>query len=804
MVQVNRIIGVVLALLLVLSAVSAISASGAYYTSVGQCDTIKQKYSVCADVSGVYSVSSTGLGSDWITIAPNAQQIQAGTCADFYVFITPSCYATAGTYKPQLIVTGEEDTNTSMELVVLQSHSFDFNITPKVNSSNPCVETIYNIYAKNTSKFRDEFVLVQNGLPLGWSNYSSEKLILNPYEELRTQLKIKSTCDASAGDYGFSISMNNTRTNISKSVSLVQTINKFSPFSLSGLFTEGNYYKENTCEEFDKSVIFTAKNMTNQNDEMTLELLDLNKNPLSKEIAYFDKTSFAIDVNKPVEVSLIIKKTSPKTIPIILRATSKNYNTQFYANMDIVSNNCYDLNIQSDLVKTNSDSNNNLIKNSSCIGSTVFSFNLTNTGKQKLDANVSLKEGVNVLDTKSISINSNDSQVVSFAVTPSMVGDKNYIISVFSAFLNFDTNFNYSFENCYDSLMQMENIAVCKEGTVNQKVVFVNNGSKDQIFDLRIDSNWLSFAQNKITVKSKETASVILMGLVPNAYADTQTITATSSTGILSKTVSIITLPNEECNDINFLVQKIVDANCCDGTIVPLIIENNGYFEQYITISPNTPPWVTMSDNNISLIPKAEKTVYVYLSPPAGSNGDYNASLIVSNDRNVSREVNFTISVIGSNCGPSLEADLNVDNSVSNTTQFTRSEAVVDFVVTNDSNVGFNVLDISIADFNAIVDFNKSTFLNKGESLVAKIKVNFAEGTNPVDKEVLVLIKTSVGDFNKTQTLKFSNNETQGTAITGWFTAVSMPLIGLLLIVLLALVAVVLFSSNKKKPKFRK
>ncbi|MFA5931551.1 MAG: hypothetical protein WC821_04545 [archaeon] len=805
MVQINKLIGVLLALVLVLSAVSAVSASGAYYTSISQCDTIKLKYSVCADISGIYSVSSTGIGSNWVTIAPASQQINAGTCADFYLFVTPSCYATAGTYKPQLIVNGPEDTNTSMELIVQQGHLFDFTITPKEKSSNPCVENVYDIYAKNTSKFRDEFVLVISGLPNGWSNYSSEKLILNPYEELRTQLKVKSTCNASAGDYNFNVLMSNTMTNISKSVSLVQKINKFSPFSLSGLFAETNYYKANTCEEFDKNLVFTATNRTTQNDELTLELLDANLNPLSKQVAYFDKDRFALDVNKPVYVSMIINKTPSGTIPIVLRATSKNYNTSYTSTIDIVSQNCYDLNVESDLILINADSNNNSTQ-SSCIGKAVFSFDLTNTGKENLDLNVSLKEEGDVLSiqAKSISINSNDSETVSFEVTPTSAGNKDYVISITSAFLNKDLDFNYLFENCYDASMQADNILVCKEGTVNQKFSVTNNGTKEQTFKIEIDSNWLSFVQNEVSVKGNETASIILAGVVPTQYANTQTITAISSTGKLSKTVSIVTLPNEECNDITFLVQKVVDANCCEGKIVPLIITNSGYFEQYITISPNTPPWVTMSDNNISLIPKAEKTVYVYLSPPAGTNGDYNASLIVSNDSNVSKEVNFTISVLGSNCGPALEADLNVDNSISNTTEFTRSEAVVDFVVTNDSNVGFNVLDISIADSNATVDFNRSTFLNKGESLVAKIKVNFAEGTSPVDKEVLVLIKTSVGDFNKTQTLKFSSSETQGTAITGWFTAVSMPLIGLLLIVLLALVVIVLFSSKKKKPKFRK
>ena len=787
-----KILGVVFVILLALSFASAVSVNGSFYSKSCQCETMKQKYTVCANTTGVYSVSVSGEASKWVSIAPNALSISAGACAEFYLFITPECYANAGTYKPRIIVSGPEDSNDSMEIVVQQCHTFDFDVTPKYNSSNPCVENAFNIYAKNTSKFRDEFFLVQSGLPAEWPNYSQEKIILNPNEEMRTQLKVKSSCDAKAGNYGFNLTMANTRTNVSKSVSLSQGINKYSPFSISDLFAS-SYYNAKSCEEFDKNIIFTATNLSDRNDEITLYLLDSNYNALSEDIAYFENDDFALNVGSPVQVSFIMNKMPAQTIPVILRAHSRNYNIDLETTLNLIYENCYDLRI----AKSLGDSN-------SCVASSIQGFTITNSGTQQVDANVSLNEGSLVLETKSVSLGAKSSQEVSFVISPSATGKKQYVVSAVSVFAQTDTNFAYTFENCFESSLQVDDILVCKRGTVSQKFKLVNSGTKEQKFHISIDSNWLYFARSELTVAGGQTAEFLLLGFVPLDYASSQKITVESNEEKLSESVEVITLDNEECNDINYSIQKVVDANCCDGQVISLILGNNGYFDQYIGVKAVVPPWITISDANIYLLPNQTGVVYVYLSPPAGANGDYNALISISNDRNVLREANFLVHVSGTNCGPALNANLNVSNSVSNTESFTRNEVTLDLKITNDSNVGFNVNEVVIQDYNASVDFNKSTFLKTGESLTAKITVRFKEDQKIEDSNVSILIKTSAGDFTKTQFLRFSDAEPQGLSITGWFSAFNLPIIGLLLLILLVLVVLALRSSTSKKPRLRK
>jgi uncharacterized membrane protein len=366
----------------------------------------------------------------------------------------------------------------------------------------------------------------------------------------------------------------------------------------------------------------------------------------------------------------------------------------------------------------------------------------------------------------------------------------------------------YTFENCYDATMDASDILVCKKGVVNQKFNFINKGTETQKFDLSIDSNWLYFTQSEVLVGGGDTKSVTLVGLVPEEYSNTQTIVAESKAGKLSKTVSVITLPNEECNDMNFTMPLNVDANCCDGTIVPLIVTNTGYFEQQIKVDSVAPPWVTMSEEGLSLLPKQSKVLYVYVAPPAGTEGNYNATITISNDANITKEINFNVNVAGTNCKLVVGGDVNVNSNVSETKVFTRQEVTVDFVVSNDSNVGFNVNNITIKDLNATVDFNKGVFLMPGQKIVAKLSAKFAEGEVVSDRNVTVLIETSAGNFEKNEIVSFASPNGAGASITGWFSAYSVPVVGLLLIVLLALVVLALMSkkstASARKPKFKK
>jgi len=247
-----------------------------------------------------------------------------------------------------------------------------------------------------------------------------------------------------------------------------------------------------------------------------------------------------------------------------------------------------------------------------------------------------------------------------------------------------------------------------------------------------------------------------------------------------------------------------LDVNCCSGDIVEIIIKNTGYFNQEIELSKIAPDWVSFSSDMIDLKAGEEEVVYVYFSPPAGTNGQIVAQVNVINQENITQIVDFNLNVFGGNCGIALEADLDVNNDITLTKIFTRKEVDVEFFVTNDSNVGFNILDMNISEFpDSGVDFERGIFLSPGESIKARITLSFLENYDPVDMNVKVNILTSVGTFDKNQEIRFTDSNEpvfDEVAITGFFLEYVGPAAGIILLIII-LVVIVALAKRTPKPK---
>ncbi len=253
------------------------------------------------------------------------------------------------------------------------------------------------------------------------------------------------------------------------------------------------------------------------------------------------------------------------------------------------------------------------------------------------------------------------------------------------------------------------------------------------------------------------------------------------------------------------MTQSVVDVNCGSGKIVDLNLTNTGAFDTNISLSKVFPEWVSFSEGSVTLKPAQTKTIFVYFSPPAGTSGKISGLLTATNDANLTKDINVSLNVLLGTCS-ALSADANLDSSVSGLKTISRKEVIIEFVLSNDSNSGYNVYDINAPDFNVTVDFNKGVFVDANKNLVAKITFRFAEGEDPKDQNVLITIKTSAGGLSKNAFVKFSEATTQ-MPITGLFGSSGvMSIAGLLVILLivLALLALVKANANSKKPKLRK
>jgi len=788
----HKIISMVLVLVLLISVVSALTVNGPVSANMNQCDSLKQKYTICSDVTGLYNISVQSSQSNWMTIAPNSINVDENSCADFYAFVTPECYANSGSYDFNILISGTESKTIKYNLIVNQAHTFNYSITPLNGISKPCEASDYNIIVRNTSKFVDEFVFLQNGLIDSWIIYPQTKFVINPYSSYTALMRVVSSCNADANTYSFDLGLFNTRTNASSKIALTKIITNYVPFTVTNL-SESTKFKLNSCEEFDKNVSFNVMNSSDKNDELTLELLDENYVSLSKTIAYFEQSKVKLDYNSQVPISLIVKKRSVSDSNLIVKINSKSYAKSYFFPMGLILNNCYDLNI----TRFSTDVN-------TCFASADSVINFTNTGSEKLDFNASIYLNGVLLETKPITVNASLSVKELFKLNAATIPANSVVsIKVVAPFIETNLDYNYLFQNCFDAGIDVSKILVCENGYLSQKVIIKNEGTMAQSFNATIDSNWISISNNSFDLNVNESKEIILSGNVPLSYADQQTIVVKSNSINISKSIPVVTLTNEECNDLNIKIVKVIDANCCEGKIVPLTIRNNGYFVQNIKLGVVSPVWVTISDSNINSVPNTQNTTYLHLAPPAGTDGNFDAFITLKTDKNIQRDINFIIHVFGGACEVPSGFDIDTNSKVTDLNGLKVTEVTFDFVVLNDSNADFIVNDIFVNDLNAVVKFDSNRLLKPTQSMTAQIVAWFT-GSVPTDKNVSVVIETSNGVVTKTQLISFAGKD-QLFSITGWFGVYSAPIFGFILFILIVGIVILLFApAKKKKNGFRK
>ena len=401
-----------------------------------------------------------------------------------------------------------------------------------------------------------------------------------------------------------------------------------------------------------------------------------------------------------------------------------------------------------------------------------------------------------------------DFGVVALTLSPDSYGEKDITVTASTTSSTDSVNYSLTFENCYGTELEVAGLNVCANTTKTQNITLKNNGTKAQTYELSTNADWINLSQSAVDLDSGEEALVSMELDVPSDISGRYILNAFSDNANITRTLAINLLSDEQCYAYEVVnPQASLDVNCCDGEIVEIMVRNNGEFTQSISFEKIAPPWVSFSVDTLSIAPAAEEAVYVYFSPPAGTNGQMLAQIKATNSINMVKVLDFNLNVYGGNCGVALEADLDVNNDITLTKIFTRKEIDVEFVVVNDSNVGFNILDMNVNEFpTSDINFERGVFLSPGESTKALITLSFLENYEPVDMNIKVNVMTSVGNFEKTQLLKFDDNNApvfDEVAITGFFLQYVGPAVGIILLIII-LVVIVALAKKSPKPKAKK
>jgi len=787
-----RKIGIILLILLFMVSVNALTITGNNDLEMCQCETLRTTMEVCAGTTGLYNVSLSGNGARWFSVAPQALSINAGQCKDVFIFVTPECYATAGTFPVALSITGPENLNKIVNVDVKQCHTFDYAVDPLFNSSKPCEDNTYNIYVKNTGKFADEFVLLQSGIQDSWVNYPRESFVLSPGETFNQPLILNSTCSAESGSYAFELELSNTKTNASETEKLTQEIVNFRPF------VHTLPLQISTCEEEDKNIAFSITNVSSKDDEFTLQLL-------APQFISIDKTKLVLTPNQLETVSLKIANTDPVSGVFTLRVISKVYDTNYDILVSYTVNDCYNIGVERGLNNTSTIAvDENTLESNYCFGETDQYYIVRNFGTKSATVNVSA-QGIASTST-STTLSPNTSGVVKLTVSPQNYGATNIVVSAETINAKDTVAYSLNFENCYGSELELSGLNVCANSKKTQSIVLKNNGTKAQTYELSTNVSWITLSQSAVDLNPNTEKEIQMTLNVPDNVSGRYVITAASDNSNITRTLTLNMLSKEQCYSYEIVkTLEQLDVNCCSGEIVEILVKNTGYFNQEVEFTKIAPEWVSFSVDTLSIAAGEEERVYVYFSPPAGTNGQVIAQVNVANQEGITKTLDFNLNVFGGHCGVALQADLDVNNDITLTKIFTRKEVDVEFLVKNDSNVGFNIIDMSVEEFPASdVNFESGVFLSPGESVKARMTLSFLEDVEPVDMNVKINILTSVGTFEKIQELKFADNNApvyNEVAITGFFLEYVGPVAG---IILLIIILVVIIALAKRTPKVKK
>jgi uncharacterized membrane protein len=768
--------------LLISTLVTAVSIEGTDSINLCQCETVRETYEVCAEEAGTYSLTPSGSSSKWIRIAPSSVDLEAGECEDFYVFTTPECYARSGTFPVDIEVNGPETESKRVNISVDQCHTFDFEVTPRENSSIACEQNTYDIYVKNTGKFTDEFVFNQTGLEDSWVSYIKDSFVLTAGEELNTTLVVESACNADARDYPFELELQNTQTNADETKELDYEITDFTPF------THTFNSVINTCSENTEEFSFFIRNASEYDDEYTLTLD-------APEHVSLSTNNLVLNPDETEEVILTVSSTEPTSDFIGVTLSSEKYQTDYQISMRVDVDDCYNHSLE--LESTGVEY---------CIGNNIGEYVLENTGTKTSTVTLSVS-GIDV-EPVQYNIESGEEEVIVVNFNEIETGTKTITVVADSGYEQRTLEYDVSFEDCYGTNINAEALDVCLSSTMNKTINLENNGTRDQDYELSINADWITLSDDSVSLDSGESDTIEMSLEVPSNVRDNYVLTAVSENATITRTLPVNVLPNETC--YGFSAEHYtspIDVNCCSGEITELYITNTGFFDQEITLTKIAPPWVAFSEDTLTVEAGETAKTYVYFSPPAGTDGDYIATIRMENQEGVVKTHDFNLNVFGGHCGVYLGADIDVNNEITKTEIYIRKEVEVEFNVRNDSNVAFNVLDMNTDKYSSTFEFERGINLQPGETVRTKMIIGLGE--NPPaqeDVDVNVNVLTSVGTFTKTQRINLSeSNEvtspSQDISITGLFSNFVAPASGILLLIVILIIIVVVATRTPKTKK---
>ncbi len=523
-----------------------------------------------------------------------------------------------------------------------------------------------------------------------------------------------------------------------------------------------------------------------------------------------NKSSLSLEAGEEEEIEVAVARNTEETGAYTVKINAESqYDYETFAEFEVDLADCYSM----EIARVEGYA-------SVCsVDNPEYVFEITNTGSKVLDLDLGISGVDAELDVSEISLEAGETGTIRATLDVSKITseieEKTFTITAESEFEEASEELTIEVQKCYDVVISMPELKICRGITNTAEILIRNYGTKDQIVDLTVTPEW-AVLENSITLASGESKKIKLIMDVPiDTIEENVELEAVYSGITLSESTKLNYGSQSYCFGIELGVkQKELEAAKCIGKTQEFELSNLGVTEQEIKLTSNV-DWVYFEKELITLEEGQSETGYFVMIPPIDiAKGVYEIKIIAKSEYETIAFDEIKLNVFGQEFG---EQPIDVDVHDLNVTKLIENISVdveFRFYLLNDSNRTAKVYAITSPDFESVFVPEAET-VKKMETISVKAYLDLPENYDQNFVIMSIDVNTDEGVIRKTLRFKLEegtgedsdegNEEIDAGVVTlgsGLLTLENMANLGL--IVLIAVVAALIVYAIVAKPKPKK
>lgn len=271
-------------------------------------------------------------------------------------------------------------------------------------------------------------------------------------------------------------------------------------------------------------------------------------------------------------------------------------------------------------------------ENQVCTGdSTEYLVTLINTGSVQETYDLSASMGT--LSEDQVTLDVEETVEVTLGVPTGDVGEDVITVIATAPGITDSANALLVTEVCHAATLTLvpEDGAACPCGTQEFTAILENTGSKSDTYTLELPDT-----DDSITLAPGEKAS---RTFTAELACDQETgsldmsVVATSDFVFVETTTSLDVRSYDTCFNVELTNGEEASVDVFEGIVIPITVSNTGEVPQEFQLTVDGPEWLYMTPEAVSLDSNSDQDVYLYASPPFGTEeGDYPVTVTSTSD----------------------------------------------------------------------------------------------------------------------------------------------------------------------------